>query len=503
MAITPLFTTHDSVNGATRVHEHPALKRTDAERDAGMTPVNYAYVPEGDDPRRYNIIGNFTIDDTAALQALSNFLEGGTTAGTGRKTSYNGGILRQRPSNIRCTDTYRIGGNVHHVGDQLEACAVGFTTSFAGKNCIELGPDESGLYGYSGSFTMGTGLEGVTVNSASDCDATIYSAGVHQGSYLRDLKIQNVNKLGVDIEAVGGSAYFKMNDLFIRGGTAMDANAVGIYTAMGSVVQIEQVSIEGNVAGAVSGTGLFKYGLHIRNGGHNITNLHCEDTTTAIYLDPLSDAHVQVIDNISGNGSVGTMLKIPTGYTGAVCVRGLIAATGSIGIDNDDTGEADVGPSFYSHYVWADGFLPQYGPERTTHIRAHKSIAQSIANNTNVTVTFPTEDFDALGEWATDTFTAKYSGIYRIAAAVRLISAAWGAAPRDFDLSIVKNGTNHSTHSDPSQAALTISRSIAVDATVSLSAGDAVTIVVFQGSGGAIDTETAINVVYVTVDRIQ
>lgn len=40
---TPLFTVYEPINGESRVHEHPKLKLTDAERNAGVTPVNSAY----------------------------------------------------------------------------------------------------------------------------------------------------------------------------------------------------------------------------------------------------------------------------------------------------------------------------------------------------------------------------------------------------------------------------------------------------------------------------
>lgn len=496
MSLSPIFPQVDSVNGELRVTDHDELKLTDAENTAGKQPSNFAYQPEGKDFRRYNIVGNFTVDDTVALQALSDFLEGGTVAGTGRKLAYNGGRMQMQPSNAKCTDTFRLGGNVHMVGDHLEACAIGFVGTFTGKNCIELGPDQSGIYGWNNQYTMGTAIESMTINSASDCDATIYSAGVHQGSHLRDLKIRNVNKLGIDIEGIGGSAYFKMSDINIDGGASMDANAVGIYTAMGSVVQIEQVAIQGGSGG------VFKYGIHIRNGGHNITNLHTEDVTTAIYLDPLSDAHVQVINNVSANSSVGRMLWIPAGYTGGVNVSGLLAAVGSIGIQNDDTGDGDTA-TFYTQYIWADGFMPLYGPERITHFRAHKTSAQSIANNTLTKVTFPTEDVDTLNEWVTDTFTAKNVGPYLVAATVQLVSAAWGAAPLDFEINIYRNGSVFSTESLPSQAALTMTRTISISKVVILAKGDTVDIRLFQSSGGAINTGTASNVVNVTIDRVQ
>lgn len=45
MAKAPVFTTIDSVNGAVRSYEHDALKVTDAEDAALVTPLSYAYEP--------------------------------------------------------------------------------------------------------------------------------------------------------------------------------------------------------------------------------------------------------------------------------------------------------------------------------------------------------------------------------------------------------------------------------------------------------------------------
>lgn len=65
MAISPIFSFHDSTNGASRVREHDALKRTDAEIAAGVTPVNYAYAPGN--PRRQSAQGDGATDDRDAF----------------------------------------------------------------------------------------------------------------------------------------------------------------------------------------------------------------------------------------------------------------------------------------------------------------------------------------------------------------------------------------------------------------------------------------------------
>jgi hypothetical protein len=72
MALSPIFSYHDSNSGKSRVREHDALKQTDAEIAAGVTPVNYAYGP--DDPRRFSpdVTGLLSglIDATAAINTV-------------------------------------------------------------------------------------------------------------------------------------------------------------------------------------------------------------------------------------------------------------------------------------------------------------------------------------------------------------------------------------------------------------------------------------------------
>jgi hypothetical protein len=72
----PLFTQYEKSNGESRVLEHPALKLTDAERAAGVTPVNYAY-PENDVLRL--AVADGSADDTSAFQAAINTAAKGGT----------------------------------------------------------------------------------------------------------------------------------------------------------------------------------------------------------------------------------------------------------------------------------------------------------------------------------------------------------------------------------------------------------------------------------------
>lgn len=63
----PVFTSFEEINGESRMREHDALKRTDAERAAGVTPVNYAY--KVGNVLRYGARCNGVDDDSPAFQA--------------------------------------------------------------------------------------------------------------------------------------------------------------------------------------------------------------------------------------------------------------------------------------------------------------------------------------------------------------------------------------------------------------------------------------------------
>jgi hypothetical protein len=92
MALSPIFSYHDSNSGKSRVREHDALKQTDAEIAAGVTPVNYAYPPGN--VHRYGAglafddsVDDLTYFDTAVL-ALGS--KGGKITGIARKYRING-----------------------------------------------------------------------------------------------------------------------------------------------------------------------------------------------------------------------------------------------------------------------------------------------------------------------------------------------------------------------------------------------------------------------------
>jgi hypothetical protein len=71
----PVYLSYETVNGEARMDHHPLLKRTDAEKSAGVTPVNYAYAPGPEaQPERYGADPTGVVDSTDAIQAAINVL---------------------------------------------------------------------------------------------------------------------------------------------------------------------------------------------------------------------------------------------------------------------------------------------------------------------------------------------------------------------------------------------------------------------------------------------
>lgn len=116
-----------------------------------------------------------------------------------------------------------------------------------------------------------------------------------------------------------------------------------------------------------------------------------------------------------------------------------------------------------------------------------ETAAQSIANNTPVAVTFSIEDRDQAGGHSASgsTWTAPVDGLYIASVAGTVVANAAGRV----ELRLAVNGTAvtqtaqpNSTTSAPHQALATV---------LQLNAGDTVSMVLFQNSGGALNTSVS------------
>jgi hypothetical protein len=102
MAVTPIISLHTSSDGTLRITEDDSRKQTDAEEEAGIIPVNYAYAPDFPviDLRRYGILegdvdANATVNDVVIANAITIAVR-------------LGGAVIQFPAGTYCTSVAHI-----------------------------------------------------------------------------------------------------------------------------------------------------------------------------------------------------------------------------------------------------------------------------------------------------------------------------------------------------------------------------------------------------------
>jgi hypothetical protein len=150
----PVYVGFEQINGEARMQEHPALKLTDAERAAGVTPVNYAYPPGY--LLRYGLVtlgaGVSSAARTVNLAALNTatrvcaygkdilLLPPGTleingtwdcTANSGASTTTNGGLWIRGCGKVNSIIQYIAGANNTGIAWDQTGLAFGRFEAFA------------------------------------------------------------------------------------------------------------------------------------------------------------------------------------------------------------------------------------------------------------------------------------------------------------------------------------------------------------------------------------
>lgn len=277
--------------------------------------------------------------------------------GTGRKTKTNGGTLYFPAGYYYSGMTgLRVGGNVRWKGAQYEAATLNWNSSFAG-NCVTLGPDSSGIYGYSGLYTDGTSMEDLRLNVPAAAAWGIFANGIQQGSYLRAVKLNNVANGGISITDTVGSAFFKMSDIQVIGAAVMSLTSVAIKCALQSTIELNQITLNGGGAANVA-SGCFNIGIQVVSGGHLISDYQVEECITALDIAATAGEYPQIIDRmLCTNTSAGTprAIWVHSGFTGHLMARGVTAGSGIFAIQNDNTGYATSNgtTAVVPSYIWS------------------------------------------------------------------------------------------------------------------------------------------------------
>lgn len=139
-----------------------------------------------------------------------------------------------------------------------------------------------------------------------------------------------------------------------------------------------------------------------------------------------------------------------------------------------------------------------------SHVKAENTAGQTtILNNTSTKINYAVEIRDSLSEYntSTSTFTAIYSGIYKIRASA-FYSVGFSAGDRTW-LAVYINGTiNQYIGYDRFQASTSLGLLIQGEDSFELSAADAVTIYMNQNSGSSATIPAGADFSFFTIDRI-
>lgn len=268
------------------------------------------------------------------------------------KRAMPGGTLFFPAGRYYCGTTgLRIGDMVRWVGDHFSSTRLAWSNDFTG-NAVTIGPDETGGNGRSGYYAMGAALENIQVECGDRTAWGIYTRGAQQNCYVKDLWVTNVNrKGGLFIEDHKGGVYFKIEDVYVIGGSNMESSVVGIHSDGGACVELSRVSMNGNSQPLLRGI------EHV-GGGLLISDFQCELAITHIDIDADAGGQAVSIDNATLNlarhGAQG--IWIHTGFKGTVVARGIDTGPYGVAIRNDNTNErrtAQITGGLFGLYVWS------------------------------------------------------------------------------------------------------------------------------------------------------
>lgn len=451
MAVEPIFAWLDSTIGASRLRAHDALKLTDAERDAGVTPVNYAYAPRPEiDVARYGVLpdGVDHSADLARAQLVAIAMGGATLIFSGGTYRFDSQIVMYTYVDFRGVGKYATIFDFH------------IANSAAPSN-IGIDARGSGLGGFPADRKIFK-ISHLTLdfqNSGNQVKGLALGWNMRSMPLLESVRIRNTADWGVgfldqnwnisfydvEVDTCGtivsnSSGWFK--DPAVDAGTFNYINWVNCIT--------ESCGSSSSAAGGMN------LQTTTANRGYNFTNCEWEDNRGTDQV---------LITKASGIVIIALYIEMPTGAVEAVTGIELSGCSGIIeggfltaaDANNDQAlqikGNSDIevrGVHFGSawnvtemdiqaslvrtgHNLRAAGSnarvaldsAGQVFGEIRPRVSAHKNGTDQtgIVTATPTKVTFGTELFDETATYASSTFTPKTIGEYQIDCAVTLKTA--------------------------------------------------------------------------------
>ncbi len=165
-------------------------------------------------------------------------------------------------------------------------------------------------------------------------------------------------------------------------------------------------------------------------------------------------------------------------------VMGVVASASTVGIltlTSPGTGAVawDTTVGSWKRY-WGDTWAVPGSATKWSRCRAYANSNQELALETLTNVTFSTEDYDSLNEFAGNTFTALDAGYYLAVASISISGQAVGEAP-SLGLALLKSGTIEASASKGlQQPGVETDVSILIVAVVQLSIGSTLTVQAYK-----------------------
>ena len=248
--------------------------------------------------------GDAVADDTVAIQAAIDYVE---------QTGRVGGVVFVPRGAYKCTGKIRIGGFVRLIGESRFSSSLFWDSSYTSGNCVELGPDESGEFGYSGSYTFGSRIENIDLNAGNvyrgSNKAVVYTVGAHQFSGLYDVTVRNFVSYGVHNDlATGGQASFILEGVEIQGSsTAPTAgNKYGLVcSGAGAYIRATNIIIQGTSADPI------EQGIRMLADHLFLKDCHMEYCDTGIQLSQNeSTVRQNSIIGVTGHSSINDLILV-------------------------------------------------------------------------------------------------------------------------------------------------------------------------------------------------
>ncbi len=250
----------------------------------------------------FGAVGDGVADDTAAIQAAIDYLE---------IQSIRGGVAFVPRGQYRCTGKIRIGQFVVLRGENDFSSSLFWDSTYTSGNCIELGPNQSGIG--NPTYVFGARIEhlymtGMDVDRGATA-AMVYTQGAHQFSGLFNVFINNFRNVGVYYDqGLGGPACFQLHGVELQGAATAPASGttIGVWAnGAGAVIDAAMLICQGTA------TNLMSSGIRMTKDNLNLSGGHFENCTIGINLEQNETAiRTNGIHGVTGHNTVATLIDV-------------------------------------------------------------------------------------------------------------------------------------------------------------------------------------------------